>query len=90
LIFALALLHLRISYLKNSENPSCWHTTNSIIIRLSRLGWTYDKISEITGMTLGRVAQIINNANFCEINNFPPLLNCIILAHKKGQASNKI
>jgi len=42
---------------------------NSIIIRLSRLGWTQEKISEITGMTQGRVAQIINNANFCEINN---------------------
>ncbi len=42
---------------------------NSIIIRLSRLGWTQEKIAEITGMTQGRVAQIINNANFCEINN---------------------
>jgi plasmid maintenance system antidote protein VapI len=42
---------------------------NSIIIRLSRLGWTQGKIAEITGMTQGRVAQIINNANLCEINN---------------------
>ncbi len=42
---------------------------NSIIIRLSRLGWTQEKIAQITEMTQGRVAQIINNANLCEINN---------------------
>ncbi|MBU3950638.1 MAG: MerR family transcriptional regulator [Proteobacteria bacterium] len=41
----------------------------SIIIRLSRLGWAQEKIAEITGMTQGRVAQIINKANICEINN---------------------
>ncbi len=40
-----------------------------IIIRLSRLGWTQEKISEAVEMTQGRVAQIINNANFGEINN---------------------
>ena len=27
------------------------------------------KLLQITGMTQGRVAQIINNANLCEINN---------------------
>ena len=42
---------------------------DSIIVRLNRLGWTQEKIAEITGTTQGRVAQIINNANFCEINN---------------------
>ena len=40
-----------------------------IIIRLNRLGWTQDQIAEIVGMTQGRVAQIINNTNFGEINN---------------------
>jgi len=40
-----------------------------IIIRLSRLGWTQEKISEAVEMSQGRVAQIINNANFGEINN---------------------
>jgi AraC-like DNA-binding protein len=34
---------------------------NSTIIRLSRLGWTQEKIADITGMTQGRVAQIINS-----------------------------
>ena len=42
---------------------------DTIIIRLSRLGWTQDMIAEITGMTQGRVAQIINNTKFGEINN---------------------
>jgi len=40
-----------------------------VIIRLNRLGWTQEQIAEIAGMTQGRVAQIINNANFSEINN---------------------
>jgi DNA-binding XRE family transcriptional regulator len=39
------------------------------ILRLSRLGWTQEKIAQITGITQGRIAQIINNANICEINN---------------------
>jgi len=42
---------------------------NSTIIRLNLLGWTQEKIAEIMAMTQGRVAQIINKANFCEINN---------------------
>lgn len=42
---------------------------DSIIIRLNRLGWAQEKIAETTKMTQGRIAQIINNANFCEINN---------------------
>ncbi|NQU03674.1 MAG: helix-turn-helix transcriptional regulator, partial [Syntrophaceae bacterium] len=32
-------------------------------------GWTQDMIAEITGMTQGRVAQIINNTKFGKINN---------------------
>ena len=40
-----------------------------IIIRLSRLGWTQEQVAEIVGMTQGRVAQIINNANFSDINS---------------------
>ncbi len=42
---------------------------NIVIIRLNRLGWTQEQIAEIAGMTQGRVAQIINNTNFREINN---------------------
>ncbi|MGD9159755.1 MAG: MerR family transcriptional regulator [Desulfobacteraceae bacterium] len=42
---------------------------NTIIMRLSRLGWTHEQISELTGLTHGRIAQIVNNANFGEINN---------------------
>ena len=42
---------------------------NSIIIRLSRLGLPQEQIADIAGMTQGRITQIINNANFCEINN---------------------
>ncbi|MEA3417290.1 MAG: MerR family transcriptional regulator, partial [Thermodesulfobacteriota bacterium] len=40
-----------------------------IIIRLSRLGWTQDEIGKMVGMTRGRITQIVNNANFGEINN---------------------
>ena len=42
---------------------------NSIIIKLSRLGWTQEKISETTKMTQGRIAQIINNTSSGNINN---------------------
>ena len=42
---------------------------NIVIIRLNRLGWTQEQIAGIAGMTQGRVAQIINNTNFGEINN---------------------
>jgi transcriptional regulator with XRE-family HTH domain len=42
---------------------------DSIIIRLSRLGWTQEKIARTTQMTQGRVAQIINNTIFGKINN---------------------
>ena len=42
---------------------------NTVILRLSRLGWPQEQIAEIAGMTQGRVAQIINNTNFGEINN---------------------
>ena len=46
---------------------------DTIIIRLSRLGWSQEQIAEITGMTQGRVAQIINNTNFGKINNLRSL-----------------
>lgn len=42
---------------------------NINIVRLSRLGWTQEEISAIVDMTQGRIAQIISNANFSEINN---------------------
>ena len=42
---------------------------NTVILRLNRLGWPQEQIAKIAGKTQGRVAQIINNANFGEINN---------------------
>jgi len=41
---------------------------DTTIIRLTRLGWNQEKIAETTGITRGRVAQIVNNTNFGEIN----------------------
>jgi len=41
---------------------------NTVILRLSRLGCPQEKIAETTGVTRGRVAQIVNNTNFSEIN----------------------
>ncbi len=42
---------------------------NTVILRLSRLGWPQEQIAEIAGVSQGRVAQIINNTNFGGINN---------------------
>ena len=49
---------------------------NTVILRLSRLaclpsfwrGWLQEKIAETTGITRGKIAQIVNNTNFGEIN----------------------
>ena len=41
---------------------------NSIIIRLSRLGWTQEKISEKIGLSRNRVSEIVGNANICDID----------------------
>ena len=40
-----------------------------IIIRLNRLGWSQEQIAEVVGISQGRIAQIVNNTNFGEINN---------------------
>ena len=40
-----------------------------MIIRLSRLGWSQEKISETVDTSQGGIAEIINNTNFGEINN---------------------
>ncbi len=42
---------------------------NTVILRLSRLGWTQDEIGKVVGMSRGRITQIVSNANFGEINN---------------------
>jgi len=42
---------------------------DSIIIRLSRLGWAQEKISEKVGINQQRISQITNNANFGNIGN---------------------
>ena len=40
-----------------------------VITRLSRLGWAQERIAKVVGTSQGRVAQIINNTIFGEINN---------------------
>ncbi|RLB78099.1 MAG: MerR family transcriptional regulator [Deltaproteobacteria bacterium] len=42
---------------------------NTVIIRLSRLGWPQEKISETVGIKQQRISQITNNANFGNIGN---------------------
>ena len=42
---------------------------NSIIIKLSRLGWTQEKISETVGINQQRISQITNNTSFGNIGN---------------------
>ena len=42
---------------------------NSTIIRLSRLGWTQEKISEKVELSQNRISEIIGNTNICNIDN---------------------
>jgi len=42
---------------------------NTIILRLSRLGWTQGKISDTIGLSQNRVSEIIGNTNFGNIDN---------------------
>jgi transcriptional regulator with XRE-family HTH domain len=42
---------------------------DSTILRLNRLGWTQQKIAEKVGIGRARVSGIVNNANFCIIDN---------------------
>lgn len=42
---------------------------DTVIIRLSRLGWTQDEIGKMLGMSRSRITQIVNNAIFSKINN---------------------
>jgi|SaaInlLV_10m_DNA_2_1039722.scaffolds.fasta_scaffold28867_1 DNA-binding XRE family transcriptional regulator len=41
---------------------------DSIIIRLSRLGWTHEKIAEKIGLSRNRITEIVGKANFCNID----------------------
>jgi len=42
---------------------------DSTIHRLNRLGWSQQKIAEVVGISQARVSGIINNTNFCIIDN---------------------
>ena len=42
---------------------------NTVILRLSRLGWPQEKISETVRINQQRISQITNNTNFSEIGN---------------------
>ena len=42
---------------------------NTVILRLNRLGWTQEKISETVGLSQNRVSEIIGNTNFGNIDN---------------------
>ncbi len=42
---------------------------NRVILRLSRLGWPQEKISETVGIKQQGISQVTNNANFGNIGN---------------------
>jgi hypothetical protein len=42
---------------------------NTVILRLSRLGWPQEKISETVEINQQRISQVTNNTNFSEIGN---------------------
>jgi len=42
---------------------------NTTIIRLSYVVWSQEKIAEVVGSSRNRALEIVNNANFGEINN---------------------
>ena len=58
-------VHIWISDIRARQKAS----RDTIIIRLSRLGWTQDEIGKMVGMTRGRITQIVNITNFGKINN---------------------
>ena len=41
---------------------------DSTIIRLSRLGWTQEKIAQLMSLSRNRISEIVGNANFCNID----------------------
>jgi len=41
---------------------------NTVILRLSRLGWPQEKIAEVVGLSRNRASEIVGNANFGEID----------------------
>ena len=41
---------------------------NTTIIRLSRLGWSQEKIAEAVGLSRNRASEIVGNTNFSEID----------------------
>ena len=42
---------------------------NTVIIRLSCLGWAQEKIAEVVGLSRNRASEIVGNANFGEIDS---------------------
>jgi len=49
--------------------PNLQESRNTIILRLSRLGWPQGKISGTAGITRGRVEQIVNFTKIGIVNN---------------------
>ena len=41
---------------------------NTVIIRLSCLGWSQEKIAEVVGLSRNRALEIVGNTNFSEID----------------------
>lgn len=41
---------------------------NTVILRLNRLGWTQDEISEEVKLSRNRISEIVGNAKFCNID----------------------
>ncbi|GAG19256.1 unnamed protein product, partial [marine sediment metagenome] len=41
---------------------------NTVILRLSRLGWVHEKIAEVVGLSRNRISEIVGNANFGNID----------------------
>ncbi|MBW2647961.1 MAG: MerR family transcriptional regulator [Deltaproteobacteria bacterium] len=41
---------------------------NTVILRLSRLGWPQEKIAEVVGLSRNRASEIVGNTNFSEID----------------------
>jgi len=57
-------VHIWISDIRVRQKAS----RDTIIIRLSRLGWSQEKIAEVVGVSRSRASEIVGNANFCNID----------------------
>ena len=57
-------VHIWISDIRARQKAN----RDTIILRLSHLGWKQEKIADIVGVSRNRISEIVGNTNFCNID----------------------